>query len=119
VEIIPCRLAALVYEYVSLLTQLGETVFTALTTVVSSRLAIYYGLESNMLNWASGVRFEALRLRVTHSYARLIALLLYTTLSGDIDTWVLITRLGDEEFYLIAAVATYYLIGAVSVNRVG
>lgn len=41
----------------------------------------------------------------------LIALLLYATLSGDIDTWVLITRLGDEEFYLIAAVATYYLIG--------
>jgi membrane-associated phospholipid phosphatase len=41
----------------------------------------------------------------------LIALLLYATLSGDIDTWVLITRLGDEELYLIAAVAAYYLIG--------
>jgi membrane-associated phospholipid phosphatase len=41
----------------------------------------------------------------------LIVFLLYATLSGDVDTWVLITRLGDEEFYLIASVVAYYLIG--------
>jgi len=41
-----------------------------------------------------------------------VASILFTAiLTWSVDLWVLLTRLGDEEFYLVAGVFTYFLLG--------
>lgn len=42
----------------------------------------------------------------------LLGLFMYTVFYWDIDAWILITRLGDSEFYLIASVLVFFLVGS-------
>lgn len=42
----------------------------------------------------------------------LLGLFVYAVFYWDIDAWILITRLGDSEFYLITGVFVFFLIGS-------
>jgi hypothetical protein len=40
----------------------------------------------------------------------LVALLIASFMTNDVDLWILWSRLGDEEFYIIVAVVLYHFL---------